>query len=240
VRILVGAERHVTVDRALRFLGFGQQCIEPIAVAKSGAMRADAFFEQLQKHRGPTIVCAQVGNVNTGAVDPVADIVAAAKEVGAWVHVDGAFGLWANTSQKLRGPLAGCERADSWATDTHKWLNTPYDCGFAAVADREAHQSAMQVSASYLQQGEKVREPMDWTPEFSRRARSIPVYAALSMRRCVPSVGRESPNWWSVCVIVLIALLLGLWRNLDSKSWPMASTKFLLGCMMILKQLINM
>jgi glutamate/tyrosine decarboxylase-like PLP-dependent enzyme len=124
-------------------------------------------------------VCAQAGNVNTGAVDPLGAVCDAGHAAGAWVHVDGAFGLWANASPARRSLLSGCERADSWATDGHKWLNVPYDCGIAVVADREAHRRAMSVQASYLQQGEAVREPMDWTPEFSRRARSLPVYVTL-------------------------------------------------------------
>ncbi len=179
LRVLAGAERHVTVDRALRLLGIGAGSIEPVDVDARGAMRADALAERLQVSPLPTIVCAQAGNVNTGAVDPLGPVCDAAHAAGAWVHVDGAFGLWAAASPRRRGMLDGCERADSWATDTHKWLNTPYDCGVAFVADREAHRAAMTVSASYLQQGEAVREPVDWTPEFSRRARAVPVYAAL-------------------------------------------------------------
>ncbi len=179
VRVLVGAERHVTVDRALRFLGFGASCLAPVDVDANGAMSVDALATHLKKGSGPTIVCAQAGNVNTGAIDPLEAICEAGHAVDAWVHIDGAFGLWANASPRLRHRLAGCENADSWATDAHKWLNVPYDCGMAFVADREAHRAAMSVSASYLQQGESIREPLDWTPEFSRRARSLPVYAAL-------------------------------------------------------------
>jgi glutamate/tyrosine decarboxylase-like PLP-dependent enzyme len=179
VRVLVGEERHVTLDRALLLLGLGRACLEPVAVDGAGAMRADALAERLRGAQGPTIVCAQAGNVNTGAVDPLGPICDAARAAGAWVHVDGAFGLWAAASPRHRGRLEGCARADSWATDGHKWLNVPYDCGMAFVADREAHHRSMAVLASYLQQGEEVREPMDWNPEFSRRARSIPVYAAL-------------------------------------------------------------
>lgn len=179
VRVLVGAERHVTVDRALRFLGLGQRCIEPVEVDERGAMDAHDLERRLRTVDGPTIVCAQAGNVNTGAVDPLRRIIDTGHDSGAWVHVDGAFGLWAAASPSRRAWLDGCERADSWATDTHKWLNTPYDCGFAAVADPQAHRAAMSVSATYLQQGERVREPMDWNPEFSRRARAVPTYAAL-------------------------------------------------------------
>ncbi|HEU0023020.1 MAG TPA: aminotransferase class V-fold PLP-dependent enzyme [Thermoleophilaceae bacterium] len=179
VRVIVGEEGHVTVDRALRLLGLGTGCVEPAPVDPNGAIRADALADLLGTSSGATIVCAQAGNVNTGAVDPLDAICDAARGAGAWVHVDGAFGLWANASPRHRSLLRGCERADSWATDAHKWLNVPYDCGVAVVADRDAHCRAMAVQASYLQQGEAVREPMDWTPEFSRRARAVPVYAAL-------------------------------------------------------------
>jgi glutamate/tyrosine decarboxylase-like PLP-dependent enzyme len=179
IRVIVGQERHVTVDRALRLLGLGTSCLEPVAVDRNGAMRPEALAERLWEGRGPTIVCAEAGNLNTGAIDPLDAICEVAHDAGAWVHVDGAFGLWANASPRHRGLLRGCERADSWSTDAHKWLNVPYDCGLAFVADREAHMRAMSVTASYLQQGGAVRDPLDWTPEFSRRARAVPVYAAL-------------------------------------------------------------
>lgn len=179
IRVLVGRERHVTVDRALRFLGLGARCLEPVDVDAHGAMDAAALARQLEGQAGPTIVCAQAGNVNTGAIDPLGVICSAGHAAGAWVHVDGAFGLWAQASPRRRHRLDGCELVDSWATDAHKWLNVPYDCGMAFVADRDAHRAAMSVSASYLQQGEAARDPLDWTPEFSRRARSLPVYAAL-------------------------------------------------------------
>jgi glutamate/tyrosine decarboxylase-like PLP-dependent enzyme len=179
IHVLVGEERHVTVDRALRLLGLGASCIEPVPVDAQGAMRADALAERLRSHSGPTIVCAQAGNLNTGAVDPLDAICRTAHDAGAWVHVDGAFGMWASASPRHRDLLRGCDGADSWATDAHKWLNVPYDCGLAFVADREAHMRAMSVSASYLEQGGPVRDPLDWTPEFSRRARAVPVYAAL-------------------------------------------------------------
>ncbi len=179
LRVIVGAERHVTIDRAMRFLGLGTACLDPVAVDGRGAMRPEGLAERLRAAGGPTIVCAQAGNVNTGAVDPLEEICDAARGVGAWVHVDGAFGLWASASPRHRHLLRGGARADSWATDAHKWLNVPYDCGVAIVADRDAHRAAMAVQASYLQQGEPVREPTDWNPELSRRARAVPVYAAL-------------------------------------------------------------
>jgi glutamate/tyrosine decarboxylase-like PLP-dependent enzyme len=179
IRVIVGEDRHVTVDRALRLLGLGTSCLEPVGVDQHGAMRPEALAERLCEGRAPTIVCAEAGNLNTGAIDPLDAICEVAHDAGAWVHVDGAFGLWANASPRHRSLLRGCERADSWSTDAHKWLNVPYDCGLAFVADREAHLRAMSVTASYLQQGGAVRDPLDWTPEFSRRARAVPVYAAL-------------------------------------------------------------
>ncbi len=179
VRVLAGEERHVTLDRALRLLGLGTASVQPLAVDEGGAMRADALAAALADARSPTIVCAQAGNVNTGAIDPLDEICRLAGVAGAWVHVDGAFGLGAAASERRRELLRGCERADSWATDAHKWLNVPYDSGMAFVADPEAHRAAMTIAASYLQQGEPVREPMDWNPEFSRRGRAFPVYAAL-------------------------------------------------------------
>jgi glutamate/tyrosine decarboxylase-like PLP-dependent enzyme len=179
IRLIATRERHVTIDRALRFLGLGTACLEAVEADDRGGMRVEGLERRLDAGGGPTIVCAQAGDVNTGAVDPLDEVCDAARRAGAWVHVDGAFGLWAAASPRLRGLLRGCERADSWATDAHKWLNVPYDCGIAIVADRDAHRRAMAVQASYLQQGEPVREPMDWNPEFSRRARALPVYAAL-------------------------------------------------------------
>jgi glutamate/tyrosine decarboxylase-like PLP-dependent enzyme len=179
IRVLAGAERHVTIDRALRMLGLGTGCIEAVAVDENGAMRAEALADALTAGV-PTIVAAQVGNVNGGSIDPLEEICAAARAAGAWVHVDGAFGLWAAASPARRHLVRGIELADSWATDAHKWLNVPYDCGIVFVRDREAHRAAMTSSASYLvQDPDGPREPMDWTPEFSRRARGIAVYATL-------------------------------------------------------------
>jgi glutamate/tyrosine decarboxylase-like PLP-dependent enzyme len=179
IRVLAGAERHVTVDRALRLLGLGTAAIEPVAVDAHGAMRAEALAAALPGD-GPTIVIAQAGNVNGGTIDPLEDICAAARDAGAWLHVDGAFGLWAAASPARAHLVRGAEQADSWATDAHKWLNVPFDCGIVFVRDREAHRAAISVTAAYLVQDPGgPREPMDWTPEFSRRARGIAVYATL-------------------------------------------------------------
>jgi glutamate/tyrosine decarboxylase-like PLP-dependent enzyme len=175
--VLVGAERHDTVDRALRFLGLGTRCIVPIAVDGQGRMRPDALARELTD--GPTIVCAQAGNVNTGAIDPLDEICEVAAD--AWVHVDGAFGLWSVVST----PIDGIAKADSWATDAHKWLNVPYDSGLVFCAQPEAHRAAMSVRASYLIHDEGQRDALDYNPEFSRRARGFAVYAAMR------SLGRQ-------------------------------------------------
>jgi glutamate/tyrosine decarboxylase-like PLP-dependent enzyme len=181
LRVLVGDERHVTVDRALRFLGIGSTQIEPLAVDGQGRMRSEALRDALRAGTGPTIVCAQSGNVNTGAFDPLEEIADAIEGSGAWLHVDGAFGLWAAASPRFRHLVAGSERADSWATDGHKWLNVPYDSGIAFCAHPDSHRAAMSVRASYLEQVDAAagRDQMDWTPEFSRRARGFPIYAAI-------------------------------------------------------------
>jgi glutamate/tyrosine decarboxylase-like PLP-dependent enzyme len=181
LRVVVGAERHVTVDRALRFLGIGSSQIVPLEADGQGRMRTDLLAETLSADDAPTIVCAQSGNVNTGAFDPLPEIADAAQAAGAWLHLDGAFGLWAGASRSLRHLTQGAERADSWATDAHKWLNVPYDSGLVFCAHPEAHRAAMTVQAGYLIQAERgaERDQVDWTPEFSRRARGFTVYAAL-------------------------------------------------------------
>jgi glutamate/tyrosine decarboxylase-like PLP-dependent enzyme len=178
VRVLVGEQVHASLLAALRYAGLGAGRAERIAVDDQGAMRADALAAALAAGDGPAIVCAQAGEVNTGASDPLEAIAAAAREHGAWLHVDGAVGLWAAASPRLRHLVRGAELADSWAVDAHKWLNVPYDGGLAIVADRAAVRAAMGVRASYLP-GEAGREPFDYVPEMSRRARALPVYAAL-------------------------------------------------------------
>ncbi|HEV3457925.1 MAG TPA: aminotransferase class V-fold PLP-dependent enzyme [Thermoanaerobaculia bacterium] len=179
LRILAGSEAHVTVFRALRLLGLGTHDVERVESDGQGRMEPAALARRLAAGRAaPALICAQVGNVNTGACDPLADIAALARQHGAWLHVDGAFGLWAAASPRLRHLVAGAVLADSWATDAHKWLNVPYDSGIVAVADTGAHSAAMSTTASYLQQHEG-RDALDWVPEFSRRARGFAVYAAL-------------------------------------------------------------
>ena len=181
VRVLAGAQRHVTVDRAVRLLGLGTGSIESLPVDGEGRMLVEPLRAALAAGGGPTIVCAQLGNVNTGAFDPLPLIADAADEAGAWLHVDGAFGMWAAASSELRHLCAGVERADSWATDAHKWLNVPYDSGIAFCAHPPSHRAAMAVTADYLIQAEDgaVRDEVNWVPEFSRRARGFAIYAAI-------------------------------------------------------------
>jgi glutamate/tyrosine decarboxylase-like PLP-dependent enzyme len=179
VRVLVGEKRHITIDRALRLLGLGAP--EPVAADAQGRMDAGALRDALARSDAPTIVCAQAGEVNTGAFDPFEEIAATVAEHDAWLHVDGAFGLWAAATPRLRHLARGAERADSWITDAHKWLNVPYDSALVLCRDADAHRAAMTVSASYLIQDTDrvVRDEVDWVPEFSRRARGFALYAAL-------------------------------------------------------------
>ena len=180
IRVIVGAERHVTIDRALRFLGIGTGAIEAVPADDQGRMDVAALAAALAPPGGPTIVCTQAGNVNTGAFDDLTTVVEIAHQAGAWVHVDGAFGAWAAANPSTRHLTAGMGNADSWSTDGHKWLNVPYDVGLVFCAHRDSHRAAMATGASYLVISEgAVREQMDWNPEFSRRARGFTVYAAL-------------------------------------------------------------
>src|SRR5919107_6266846 len=197
VRVLVGDEVPVSLLKALRLLGFGSGGVQRIPVDANGAMLPGPLAAALRESAGPAIVCAQAGNVNTGACDPFLPIVAAAREAGAWVHVDGAFGLWAAASPRLASIVAGAGGADSWALDAHKWLNVPYDCGVAIVADGEAHAAAMSATADYLLASD---DGLTKTPEMSRRGRQVPVYAAMRhlgrrgiaqlVERCCDHAGR--------------------------------------------------
>jgi glutamate/tyrosine decarboxylase-like PLP-dependent enzyme len=206
VHLVVGAEAHVTILTSLRMLGLGSRQVKRVDTDGQGRMRADALRGVLASCPGPTLVCAQAGNVNTGVFDPFQEIAEVAREHGAWLHVDGAFGLWAAASPERRDLLKGVEAADSWATDAHKWLNVPYDSGLAFVAHPEAHRAAMRKTAGYfpydsgiaivkdpaahrapfaatasylVQTGGGERDPQELVPEFSRRARGFAVYAAL-------------------------------------------------------------
>lgn len=181
IEVLVGEEAHVTIHTSLQTLGLGRERVRRIAADEQGRMIPAALAEQLQRLAGrPTIVCAQAGNVNSGAFDDLAAIGALCRAHGAWLHVDGAFGLWAGASERLRPLVAGVELADSWATDAHKWLNVPYDSGLVFCAHPEAHRAALSATAAYLvQTAGRERDPFEWAPEFSRRARGFPVWAAL-------------------------------------------------------------
>ncbi len=179
VTVIVGEHRHSTVDRALRLLGFGNNSVRLVASDRIGQMTVGGLREALESTPGPTIVSVQAGDVNTGGFDPIADIAKLVEKTDAWLHVDGAFGLWVRASTRFAGLAEGVERADSWAFDAHKWLNVPYDSGVVVVADTEAHTAAMTYPGPYLVPTEDRRDPMDWTPDASRRARGIPVYAAI-------------------------------------------------------------
>ena len=182
VRVVVTGERHGTIDMALRILGFGSDVIEPVLADSQGAIDIGNLARVLQNGpQGPTIVCLQAGNVNTGAFDDFVSAIPLAHQYNAWVHIDGAFGLWAAVNPRKRHLLEGIEQADSWATDGHKWLNVPYDSGYAFCAHPEAHRKAMSYSAAYLKgQGEDgFRTPGDFVLETSRRARGFATWAAL-------------------------------------------------------------
>ena len=179
IEICVNEESHYTIFLALRLLGLGTTRIRKVPTDAQGRMRADRLASALRETSGPCIVCAQAGNVNTGAFDPLSDIADAAKERGAWLHVDGAFGLWAAASPQYAHLVHGIERADSVASDAHKWLNVPYDCGVVFCADEAAHRSVMSLAAAYIVATGTERDPHEFVPEESRRARAIPVYAAI-------------------------------------------------------------
>jgi glutamate/tyrosine decarboxylase-like PLP-dependent enzyme len=181
VTVVVGAEVHVSVMKALGLLGFGRSRVIKVPVDGQGCMRADAFPHL----SAPAIVLLQAGNVNTGAFDPFPELIERAHAAGAWVHVDGAFGLWASAAPARAYLTQGLEAADSWATDAHKWLNVPYDSGLAFVRDPDALRAAMAVTAEYLPTASPNRNPSDYTPELSRRGRGIEVWAALR------SLGRQ-------------------------------------------------
>jgi glutamate/tyrosine decarboxylase-like PLP-dependent enzyme len=180
LRVLANAHRHSSVDRSLRLLGLGIDCVVPLGGGGPARVGAAELAEALAAAPdAPTIVVLNAGDLNIGACDDFAVLCPLAQAAGAWVHVDGAFGLWANASPRLAPQLAGVELADSWATDGHKWLNTPYDCGMAITRDPAAHRAAMRQTAAYLTSGGDIRDPMDFTPEWSRRARALPALAAM-------------------------------------------------------------
>ena len=187
VAVLTSDESHVTIFVSLQMLGLGRARVHRVATDRQGRMRADALRETLARIEGPVIVCAQAGNVNTGAFDPLTEIAAAVRaRPAAWLHVDGAFGLWAAAAPALHDRVAGLDGADSWTTDAHKWLNVPYDSGIVIVRDAAAHHAAMTLGAAYyVETGGGERDSYNWVPESSRRARGFAVYAALR------SLGRD-------------------------------------------------
>ncbi|MBI5473740.1 MAG: aspartate aminotransferase family protein [Ignavibacteriae bacterium] len=181
ISVVVGEEAHPTLIKSLGLLGLGRSRVVRVPVDNQGRMRVDA----LPRLTPPAIVCTQIGNVNTGACDSVGEICTWAHQRDAWVHVDGAFGLWAAAAPTRAYLVDGIRGADSWATDAHKWLNVPYDCGVAIVRDAEALRAAMAITAEYLPTATEFRNPSDYTPELSRRGRGVEVWAALR------TLGRE-------------------------------------------------
>jgi glutamate/tyrosine decarboxylase-like PLP-dependent enzyme len=182
IEVIVGSEAHATIQAALQFLGLGRSRVTTVESDEQGRIRLDRLDAAVVAGDRPLIVCLQAGNVNTGSFDafgPAIELIRS-RRPGAWVHIDGAFGMWAAASPRLRPLTAGYEGADSWATDGHKWLNVPYDCGYAFVRDPGAHTAALSPqSAAYLVYGQAERDEFRFVPEFSRRARGFPTYAAL-------------------------------------------------------------
>ena len=185
LRILIGDEAHTTVFTALSLLGFGRNQVKRVSTDDQGRMRVDALKESLEESDTAAIVIAQAGQINTGAMDPFKAILSLLKDRNAWLHVDGAFGLWALACPQLRSQLDGVDGADSWATDGHKWLQVPYDAGFVFVRHAEAHRRAMATPASYLPVQSDIRDPSHYVPELSRRSRAFAVWAIIK------TLGRE-------------------------------------------------
>ncbi|HLZ58788.1 MAG TPA: aminotransferase class V-fold PLP-dependent enzyme [Ktedonosporobacter sp.] len=180
IRVLTSRERHGSIERAVRLLGLGTRSLLEFPVDEGGCLRPSTLSQALKEQPdAPTIVVLQAGDLNIGAYDPFAELILLAHHYNAWVHVDGAFGLLVQASPSYRHLLQGVEQADSWAMDGHKWLNVPYDCGYAFVAHPEAHRHSMSHQASYLVHAEDARDPSDWNPEWSRRGRGVATYAAL-------------------------------------------------------------
>lgn len=180
LRILCNGERHGSVDRAARLLGLGTASMVNLPLDADGRLGEATMREALAHERETlTIVLLQAGDINTGAFDPFERLIPLAHDHAAWVHVDGAFGLWAGASPRFRHLLKGVEQADSWATDGHKWLNVPFDCGYAFVADSAAHCRSLEHRAAYLTHSDTARDQIDWNPEYSRRGRGFATYAAI-------------------------------------------------------------
>lgn len=179
ITIMTSDQKHGSVERAVRHLGCGRRAIVPLQTDASGRIAPATLADALSRQSGPVILVLNAADLNIGACDRFAELIPIAHAAGAWVHIDGAFGLFARASRKHCHHLDGVELADSWATDGHKWLNVPFDCGIALVRDRGSHRAAMTLSASYIAPQSSARDEIDWNPEWSRRARGIPVYAAL-------------------------------------------------------------
>jgi glutamate/tyrosine decarboxylase-like PLP-dependent enzyme len=179
VRVITSEHRHGSVERAVRYLGFGTRNLVALATDTEGRVAPQALESELERSRAPAIVVLDAADLNIAAFDTFATLIPIAKSAGAWVHVDGAFGLFARASRSKRHHVAGVEAADSWATDGHKWLNVPFDCGLVFVRDSAAHRAAMTVSAAYIAAEGRARDQIDWNPEWSRRGHGIVIYAAL-------------------------------------------------------------
>jgi aromatic-L-amino-acid decarboxylase len=186
LRILTGQTRHESLLRAARLVGIGTRAIEILPVDDGSRLRLESLAEALAANDQPTVVCLQAGDMNTGAYDPFIEACALARAHGAWVHIDGAIGLWAAASPRLRHLMAGADGAHSWATDGHKWLNVPQDCGYVFIADRAAHRGAFAQTTSFAHAVEDTRRQLEWGPEWSRRTRALPTYAVL---RCLGRAG---------------------------------------------------
>ncbi|WP_229692182.1 pyridoxal phosphate-dependent decarboxylase family protein [Paenibacillus radicis (ex Gao et al. 2016)] len=179
IRILASEQRHGSIERALRFLGIGTAALVPLTTDADARVTADVLSIALKASDSPTIVILDAADLNVAAIDPFSELIPIARAAGAWVHIDGAFGLWARASEHHQSKLAGVELAHSWATDAHKWLNTPKDIGIALITDSDAHRAAMEISADYLTHDAETRDQINWTPDWTRRARGFAVYAAL-------------------------------------------------------------
>jgi glutamate/tyrosine decarboxylase-like PLP-dependent enzyme len=180
IHVFVGDDAHTTIFSALQYCGLGRDRVIRIATDGNGRMIASELARVVQARDGPKIIVAQAGQINTGGFDPFAEIIAIARQHDAWVHIDGAFGLWARASKKYSHLTEGVDGADSWATDGHKWLQVPFDCGYVFIRDSDAHQRAMTTAASYLpaqQEGDRI--PSNFVPELSRRARGVPTWAVI-------------------------------------------------------------
>ena len=169
ITLLANSQRHSSIERAVRFLGLGTDAVTPLETDQSDRILSQALEGALSGLDGPAILVLNAADLNVGACDRFSELIPMARDAGVWVHVDGAFGLFARASRTRRHLVAGIEMADSWATDGHKWLNVPYDCGIAIIRDREAHSAAMTVSASYIEAQSAARDQIDWNPEWSRR-----------------------------------------------------------------------